>query len=388
MQSARFADAWDELHRAATAQAGPGGFGSGYEDGLRRLLDALDQETALTATGRAYAFGGLAATLAARVYAERGWAQHPQSLHTPVRAPLVITGIPRTGTTALHKLLSLDPQFQGIERWLAAAPMPRPPRQRWPQIPEYRRCVEGLAAMARAAPALLALHDMSADTVDECLEVLQQGFVSNTFSSTLEVPAYTEWLLQQSEAPSYRRYADVLRLIGMDQPQRRWLLKNPGHTWELETLLELFPDACVVQTHRTPLQALPSLCSVLKVARGIYQGPNLRPERIGPVEARKWRRAVDRTEAARRRHPQSVFDVDHRHFHADPIGVVRAIYERFGLELRGDTVEAMRRWLREQPAEQKSGHRYSAAEFGLDEGALAELFADYIQRYDLGGKGR
>jgi hypothetical protein len=229
---------------------------------------------------------------------------------------------------------------------------------------------------------------MTADTVDECLEVLQQSFVSNMFSSTFDVPDYTDWLLRQSEVASYRRYADVLRLIGFADQDKRWLLKNPGHTWELETLLEVFPDACVVQTHRTPLKAIPSLCSVLQVSRGIYQRNRVQPEKIGPVEAHKWRRAIDRTEAARRRHPGRVFDVDHRRFHADPLGVIRSIYERFGLRLDDATAESMRRWLEQQPAEQKNGHRYTAATFGLREDALREQFADYVGRYGLEENGR
>lgn len=382
MRSARFADAWEELHQTAAAQAGAGSFGADYEPGLRVLLQALD-EAEFTDRGRQLAFGALSGVLVARLYAERGWQRHPEYRAAPIRAPLVITGIPRTGTTALHKLLSVDPQFQGLERWLAATPMVRPSRGQWAGLPEYRSCVAGLEAVAQAAPALLAMHDMSADTVDECLDVLQQSFVSNLFASSYEVPRYSEWLLQQSEAASYYRYADVLRLIGLNDPSRRWLLKNPGHTWELESLFEVFPDACVVQTHRTPLKALPSLCSVLEVSRGIYHGPRVRPERIGPAEAAKWRRAVERTEAARARRPGRVFDVDHRRFHADPIGVVRAIYRRFDLELREDVVLRMRHWLERQPAEQKSGHRYSAAHFGLSDGALREQYADYIEQYGL-----
>jgi len=380
---ARFGEAFDALHAAASARAGADDFGPpDYCQGLRLLLQAFD-EAPFSASGRRFAFGALTGVLVARLYAQSGWSRHPQYRSVAIRAPLVITGIPRTGTTALHKLLSVDPQFQGIERWLAATPMVRPPRGRWPEQPEYRACVAGLQAVAEAAPALLSMHDMTADSVDECLDVLQQSFVSNLFASSYDVPRYSQWLLQQSEAPSYRRYADVLRLIGLADQDKRWLLKNPGHTWELESLFEVFPDACVVQTHRTPLKALPSLCSVLEVSRGIYHGAQVRPERIGAAEAAKWRRAIDRAEAARARRPGRFFDVDHRRFHADPIGVVRAIYRRFDLELRENVVGRMRDWLEQQPAEQKSGHRYMAARFGLGEAQLREQYADYIERYGL-----
>jgi hypothetical protein len=121
--------------------------------------------------------------LTARLYAEEGWKRHPECRALAIPKPLIITGVPRTGTTALHKLLSMDPQFQGLEHWLSEAPMVRPPRARWPQLKEYRASVAALESYFQLMPQMRTAHDIVADEVDECLEVLRQNFVTNRFAS-------------------------------------------------------------------------------------------------------------------------------------------------------------------------------------------------------------
>src|SRR5687767_4982145 len=120
----------DELHEAAAEMTGFDDFGSsGYRHGLRALLHAFDADLRLTETGRKAAYDMVLRMLKARLYAQRGWTEHPEVLATPVCRPVVITGLPRTGTTALHRLMSMDPQFQGLPTWLSQTPMIRPPRE-------------------------------------------------------------------------------------------------------------------------------------------------------------------------------------------------------------------------------------------------------------------
>ena len=128
----RFTDLEDEVHETASRHTGLRDFGApDYRPGLRVLLEALDTDPRLTPTGWKFAYGTVLGTLMARLYTQRGWSERPDALATEIRRPLVITGIPRTGTTALHKLLSVDPQFQGLEHWLTETPMVRPPRASW-----------------------------------------------------------------------------------------------------------------------------------------------------------------------------------------------------------------------------------------------------------------
>lgn len=382
----RFAGAEDQLHTAATAMTGLTDFGNPdeYLPGLRRLLAALDNGPRFTPRGREFTFGSLLGTLIARLQTERGWRDHPECLAQPICRPLIITGVPRTGTTALHKLLSMDPQFQGMERWLTATPMPRPPRDTWNSNPHYQATVAGLRAFFEAAPEMKAAHDMVADEVDECLEVLKQNFCSNMFGSSLRVPDYDAWWVEQDEAPSYRRYAKVLRLIGAREPDKPWLLKNPGHIHHLDALLEIFPDACVVQTHRDPVKSLPSLCSVLVMARRISEGEGVDLHEIGRREIDNWNRAVKRAMEVRARSQEHFYDVHHKDFHADPMRVVAQIYERFGLNLSLQAEQRMRDWIRNNPEGKHGSHSYTLEQFGLSAAQIRERFADYIRQYGLG----
>jgi len=290
----------------------------------------------------------------------------------------VITGIPRTGTTALHKLLSRDPQFQGLERWLTETPMIRPPRECWESYPAFRATVANLAAFFAAMPEMRKAHDMVADEPDECLEVLRQSFVSNRFGSSAFLPSYDLWFFGQSELGSYRRYVDVLRLIGAAEPDRRWLLKNPGHIAQIDALFAVLPDACVIQTHRDPVQAIPSLCSTLYMARRMFEGEATRAEIIGPRECCYWSHALRRTEEVRRSRPQQFFDVQHKDFVADPMGTVTGIYEHFDLELSASARERMGEWIAASPTSRHGEHRYRLEDFGITAAQLREEFGSFI----------
>jgi Sulfotransferase family len=382
----RFAGSSRALHAAARAAIGLHDFGpcEEYAPGLECLLEALDHDGPRFAPGgRDTVKGALVGLLVTRLFAEQQFKDRRDALSRPIVRPLIITGVPRTGTTALHKLLSMDHQFQGLERWLTVFPMPRPPRRQWPGHPLYRSVVDGLEAFFQSAPEMRAAHNMVADDIDECLEVLKQNFCSNNFGSSWRVPAYDRWWLQQSEQASYRRLARVIRLVGAED-SRPWLLKNPGHIKELGTLLEVFPDACVVQTHRDPVKALPSLCSVLQMARAVVEGGNVQPAEIGARELENWARATEAAMAARERLPARQFlDVQHHAFHADPMAVVRSIYEHFGFALSAMAEQRMRERIRADPEGRFGEHRYSAEAFGLHPQQIRERFAAYMDRYGL-----
>ena len=383
LESRTFVESEEHLHQLACTMTGLQDFGPAtYRAGLKMLLKSLDADTRTTPMGREVAAGTIVGTLAARLYTQEGWRLHPHCLRRSIKAPLVITGIPRTGTTALHKLLSMDPQFQGLERWIADVPMPRPPRREWDSNPHYQRTVATLKAFFDAAPEMRAAHEMVADEVDECLELMKQEFTTNRFASGWYVPEYDRWFQKQNEGSSYDRFANMLRLIGAHD-DRTWLLKNPGHIAELNHLFEIFPDARVVHTHRDPAKALPSLCSVLAMSRRMLEGDAMQPHAIGPRECDYWLGAVTRAATVRATRPQQFFDVDHRRFHTQPLVVVRELYEYFGLTLDRDAESAMREWIAANPPNRLGEHRYTADQFGLSAASLHESFRDYMRTFGL-----
>lgn len=371
--SIRFPDA-DRLLEQAAAACGLSDFGDGYREGLDALLAAIRDDVVLTAENVPRLTGPIVALLVSRLHSEQGWKQRPDCLARSVRAPIVVTGIPRTGTTALHKLLSMDPQFQGLEQWLIATPAPRPPRERWAQDPRYCAAASAQEAFLAAVPELRVSHEVKADEVDECLGLLAQSFVSHYPATGMILPSYDRWWWGRDETPSYRRYADNLRLIGADSGQR-WLLKNPGTLAHLDALFAVFPDACVIQTHRDPARAIPSVCSVIWPAACFYQARRVEPARIGPRELELWAWSAERARAVRQRRGERFLDVSHADFRREPLGTVHKIYDRFGLTLSAGAEQRMRDWIAANPEGKHGRHEYTLEQFGLTEAMVRDRFA-------------
>ena len=378
-----FSNSFDELHDAASERTGVSDFGdTEYHLGLRYLLYSLDKDVPFTEQGVAAAKSLLTGVLIQRLLTEEGWKNNPRYRQVNIERPIVIVGLPRTGTTALHSLLARDDRFQGIEAWLTTAPMVRPARDKWENNPFYQAFVEATEKKKAHIPELAAIHDTVAGDLEENVLLCAQNFVSNYFC-VFGAVSYDDWWWGQSELSSYSRFADTLRLIGLTD-SRHWLLKCPHHLFDMNSLFEVFPDACVVHTHRDPAKAIPSVCSYLKVSRrALFVGENCNPGLLGPVEAVKWLHALARSEPSRVGREDQFCDVLHGDFLEDPIGEVRRIYRQFGLVLTPEIESRMHSWLDSQPAEQKGGHQYTASQFGLNEAALREMYANYMENYGL-----
>jgi hypothetical protein len=361
------------LHAEATRRSGLSDFGADdYLAPLRMLVEAMNTVTT-GEEGRVYWREELVGTLIPRAARHMGWQQHPEYRERTIARPLVICGVPRTGTTALHKVMSIDPQFQGLENWLSIWPMPRPPRDQWAGQPGYKIAAEMLEARGATIPGLTSQHEVVVDEVDECMEVLKLGFVNNRYPSLSLIEEYDSWFQSLSELPQYREMADTYRLIGLND-DRPWLLKNPGHFVSIDALLEVFPDAQVIVTHRDPYKALGSLCSILEHPRRLTV-PDLDVKRMGPRELGYWSKGVEPMARARAARPEAQFhDVDHADFHADPIRTIRGIYGHFGYTLSDEVAERMRRWLAANPAGKHGDHRYDPADFGLDREEVRAAF--------------
>jgi hypothetical protein len=380
----KFVDAEDLLHETAIAQAGFDDFGDrDYLTGLRVLLKALDTDLELTPSGRERAFASVLRPLIGRLYSQKGWAEHPECLKSEIRRPLVIVGLPRTGTTTLQKIISLDPQFQGLEYWLASNPMVRPPREQWPGNPLYQSTVAALEAADREDPMSRLIHDVVAGEPDECLYMMLQRYVHNTFGASLATPSYDEWWMAQDETPNYYRHRDNLKLIGFKEQNKRWLLRNISHLLYLDSLFQVFPDANIIQTHRDPVAVIPSVCSLIMIGRRAVLGPQADTRGCGQRENELWSIGIKRAMKVRERHPDRFYDVDFRDFVKDSIGVVRGIYRHFDLRLDDEVESRMRAWLEAHAHTRPGFHKYTPEQYGLTAREIRVKYDDYIQRYNL-----
>lgn len=366
----------EDLHASATKITGLTDFGDDpYLDGLEVLLDSYAREAALTPLGNKASRALLRGALVARLLSEAAWRRYPEHAGVRVERPIFVTGLPRTGTTALHRLLTADPGHQGLEVWLAEMPQPRPPRETWPENPAFQAIQSGYERHHVDHPEFMGVHYMSAGMVEECWQLLRQSMRSISFECLAHLPTYSAWLESQDWTPAYRRHRRNLQLIGLPDAGRRWVLKNPSHLFALDALMEVYPDALVIQTHRSPRTAMASMCSLAAHATGgwseVFTGAV-----IGRDQSDLWRRGLSRFRAERTRHdPAQFFDVGYDDFVHDPLGTVEAAYAHFGLVFDDAARTAMAR-LHEESREGagRPAHRYTLSDFGLSAEEIDELF--------------
>lgn len=368
------------LHESAASLVGFHDFGGDeYLEGLRALLRSADQDADLSAAGRQSYAGIVVTALMGRLASERARNLNPAYRDISIEAPVVILGLPRTGTTALHRMLCAAQENQGLELWLAQHPLPRPERSLWADHPAYRNCVSQLDAQHAAAPEMASIHAMAADAVDECWNLLRQSFTSVTFECLGRVRGYASWWQNCDMGPAYQRWADNLRLIGLTDADKRWILKDPSHLFAPESLLATLPDATIVMTHRDPVRSIPSVCSLTAAARFVNDRvPD--GELLGREQLELWARGIGRMMEARQRQPERFVDVHFHEFMKEPLLVVRRIYERLGVKLEPRAERAMQQWLAENPSRP---HRYEAADFGLTNAGIRKRYAEYIDTYGV-----
>ena len=184
------------------------------------LLDSYRRDAGLTALGSKMNRFFLRGALVARLLSEAAWKQYPQHADVAIERPIFVTGLPRTGTTALHRLLGADPAHQGLHLWLAEFPQPRPPRETWESNPFYRQLDAQFTKAHEENPDYTGLHFMAAYELEECWQLLRQSLHSVSYETLAHLPSYSQWLSQQDWTPSYQRHRRNLQLIGLNDAEQ------------------------------------------------------------------------------------------------------------------------------------------------------------------------
>ncbi|GAB2957991.1 sulfotransferase [Amycolatopsis acidiphila] len=370
----------EDLHESATRFTGLDDFGTDdYREGLAVLLESYERDARLTPFGHRVKRAFLRGALIARLLSEASWKQHPEHADVPIERPVFVTGLPRTGTTALHRLLTADPAHQGLEVWLTEVPQPRPPRSTWPENPVFQRIQAGYEQHHVEHPEFLGAHESSADQVEECWQLLRQSAKSVSYECLAHLPMYSVWLSRQDWTDAYTRHRRNLQLIGLPDKDRRWVLKNPSHLFALDALLAVYPDALVIQTHRAPRTIIASVCSLNEQAAGEWSTA-FRGATVGQDQLELWARGAETFLDARPRHDASQFyDVYYEDFVGDPLATVEAIYQHFGLPLSDEARSAMSALHRGSAS--RPGHRYVLEDFGLTADQVDDRFSRYLEAH-------
>ena len=374
----------------AEASARAGGldeFGPGdFRQGLEVLGQALEQEARLSPQGRLLLREKLLAQLVNRLVIEDHCRRLPEILEIEINDPLVIVGLPRTGTTLLQRTLAVDSQFSKAQWWETRYPAPLSGETLEQPLQRIGRARAEVAAMVELLPQLLAIHPLDAEQPDEEFMLMEHSFLC-AMDSYVNVPSYTAWLDRQDQTQVYRYLKRTLQFLQWQQarrgiaPGRRWLLKSPQHLHTLELLFEVFPGAQVVLTHREPGKTIPSLASFIHTLWQLYSA-QADAQAVGEQWNRRMARALRHAMAVRDSLPAGRFlDVRFEDTLAAPLAVVERIYRFAGLECTAPVNAAMDQWLAANGREKRATHHYSPEQFGLSDALLQRDYAEYRARH-------
>jgi hypothetical protein len=364
----------------ARAEAGLADFGPPHHlAGLRALLRTYDGNP-FHEQGRVRNRRQVVRWLVTRLRVVDAWKRHPEIRARAIRQPWFLTGLPRSGTSALFNLLAADPSARALLNWEAR--IPEPLEGLAPGAPDPRRAA--LAASYERGRVehteFAKMHYTSVDTPEEC--VLLQGSSFSCVQTGVEVmlEPYGSWYRAQPLEALYGYYADLLRLLDWQRPGERWLLKSPAHLWGIRELFAAFPDACVVWSHRDPVASIASVCSMTHLLMRAWMAVD--PVTLGPRVLDFYASSLERGLAARAHcDPERIIDVHHDEIAVDPIAVAERVYARFGRPLAGDARRAIEAHARVHPKGEHGAHVYQLEDYGLTPEMVQRRFASCWERF-------
>jgi len=372
----------EPLITAAQRRARLDDFGDdAFREPLRRLLDSCASEARLNTVGKLALAGDILQLLINRLRIQRDRHTWPRIGKEEIVAPVFIIGMPRTGTTLLHGLLAQDHDaFSVPTTWEVMFPSPPPSLGQKGRIGRAKR---RLGCFHLLAPEFRKIHPVSADLPQECIAIMSHTFMSDQFAAMYNIPVYGSWLQRQDMRPVYGFHSRFLQHLQYGHPARRFVLKAPVHMLCLETLFTTYPDAVVVQTHRDPLEILPSAASLTTALRSVFSD-FVDPAIIGNDMTKFWGDALDKFPVARQSLPSNAFfDVEYSDLVRNPIGVIRGLYNWLGHDLSRDVELRARAFLSAHPNGKHGNHSYSLGTFGMDLAKLRERFSSYRARSNL-----
>lgn len=352
---------------------------------LRKMLHAFEEEADLHVLGRSVLRTATVRALEARLRLEHLCDLHPEIEARPVERPIFVTGLQRTGTTKLHRLLAAAPELRALSavEGLRLAPMGRPVRDDPADFARRARDAKlAERGMRYLSPALFAIHPIEADAPEEDIFLFDATFVSPAVDASLAVPSYTRWIREVDQRPIHAYVRRLIQLLLWQRPGR-YLGKTPHYQENLDVLLEVFPDVKVVHTHRDPARVVPSFASMMAHAGALLSRRD-DPRAVGRRVVDQMSHAVERAIAARDAVPDGrVLDVHYLDLVRDPVATLRRVHAFLELDWTPESEARVRGWLGGNPQHKYGVHRYALADFGLEASEIEERFKGYRERFGV-----
>jgi hypothetical protein len=372
-----------ELEEGACAATGLEDFGSSYyREGLERIVDALNTEADLNDIGRVIQHATISNALIQRLKIEDTYTQHPEIDDQVVGGPVFVIGLPRTGTTALSQLVGADPQFRSLRMWESQAPTPPPEAATQDSDPRIAQAEAGLKMLDDMFPLMKTLHNSEPTAPTECQDLMGMSFRTFHFDGAVRAPGYLAWLMDCDMRGTYTFHRRVLKLLQWHCPPVLWHLKTPVHMFALDALVEAYPNAKFLWSHRDPAKVMASVCSLIQYVRSWSSDRN-DAEELGTEQLDSWVEGVRRAMDFRNRTGDERFaDVSFADLQIDPVHTLQTSYESLGLTFTDATLQSVTQWAQGHRPGSRGTHEYDLAAYGLTPEGVRERFADYLAAYD------
>jgi len=353
-----------------------------FFEGLNRLIDSINNEANLNEIGIQAQPIRIQGLLSNRLRFEEDLKKFPEILEQEIISPIVIVGLPRTGSTMTHRLLASDPNHTAMLWWEGRYPALLPGEKRGDIEARMELGKAEVDAVVAASPEALDIHPWDYKGADEEILLLEHNFLSTVPESFMALPSYSEWIEEQDHALAYedlRKFIQYLQWQNPGRENKRWVLKSPHHLGFIDKMISVFPDAKIIQTHRDPIKTVPSFCSM---CANLFEPltTNFDKVFIGKHWSNKLTRALNHCMNISEKHPDNFLDLEFLNMIKDPIDEMKKIYDFIGEPFGEKTEVAMEAW-REENKHEMGAHKYSLEEYDLTESQINNNFSKYQQKY-------
>tara|TARA_B100000035_G_scaffold48676_1_gene37169 strand:+ start:1461 stop:2600 length:1140 start_codon:yes stop_codon:yes gene_type:complete len=353
-----------------------------FLEGFECLVHSINQEADLNDVGMEAQQHRLIGILANMLRIEDACVQYPEILNEEIKSPVVIVGLPRTGSTMTHRLLASDPRHTAMLWWEGRYPAMLPNEVRGHPDKRMEMGKAEVEAVMQASPEALTIHPWDYKGADEEILLLEHTFFSTVPESFMRLPTYSKWVESQDHIHAYSQLKIMLQYLQWQNPGRskkRWVLKSPHHLGFIDKLLKVFPDSKVIQTHRDPLKTVPSFCSMCSNLFEPLTNSYDKNE-IGHHWAHKLAKVLNHCMEVSNLNKENFLNLEFKKMIKDPILEMEVVYNFIDEDFTDQAENAMNAW-KEENQHEMGAHQYSLEEFGLESTFIDSYFSEYINQY-------